>query len=188
MTPAEEARVFPNGRPHIPVWLGWIDNTVTKHWENRATARTNQGQQLLGIYSEMLRTAGIHTVCEHIAGVRNIRADDISRNDFSLPFAQRLQKLRMSHPGIESLSYFLSSPELLQLLTSRLFSDKALGPVILPKNLGRFVPAGSIISGSVSVCCGWMTHSWRKVPLNEATGNLQCMLFTWQPVVPSIAA
>jgi hypothetical protein len=141
---------FPSGRPDIPVWLGETDNTVSKSWENRATARTSQGQGLVSVYAELLRTSFVHTQCQHLAGVLNIVADDISRNDFSLRSA-RFSQLFLKHPSLASLDYFQPSPELLQLLTWQLFSKHNPVPCVLPTVLGLFVPAGCTISGSVIV-------------------------------------
>jgi hypothetical protein len=142
---------FPAGRPDIPVWLGETDNTVSKSWENRATSRTSQGQGLVSIYSELLRTSSIHTQCQHLAGVLNTVADDISRNDFSLPSNLRCSQLFLKHPSIASLDYFLPSPELLLLLTSQLYSKRSPAPCALPTVLGQFVPAGCTIFGSVTI-------------------------------------
>lgn len=151
MTPHTTALYFPNGRPDIPVWLGETDNTVSKSWENRATARTSQGQGLVSVYAELLRTSRVHSQCQHLAGILNLIADDISRNDFSLSFSSRCAKLFQKHPAIEHLDYFLPSPTLLQLLTLRLYSKHNPVPCVLPKVLGQFVPAGSITSGSAAL-------------------------------------
>jgi hypothetical protein len=78
MTTKEESIYFPLDCPNIPVWLGKTNNTVSKSWETRATARTSQGQGLVSIYAKLLRTSSIHTQCQHLAGVLNTVADDIS--------------------------------------------------------------------------------------------------------------
>ena len=143
--------LFPNGIPAIPVWLGETDNTVSCSWENRATARTSQGQGLVSVYAQLLRRRDIHTRCQHLAGKLNEVADDISRNNFSLSFASRSVKLYKVHPSLATLDYFLPSPELLQLLTSRLFSRLSPVPCALPETLGRFLPAGSTTSTSVTL-------------------------------------
>ena len=137
---------FPNGMPSIPVWLGWTDNTASKAWESRATTKGSQGQALVSVYAELLRTSHIHTQCSHIKGERNVIADDISRNDFSLSFSSRLSKLTAKHPSLASYDFFQPSRALLSLLTSRLFSGPSLDPCELPKTLGHFVPAGSTTS------------------------------------------
>jgi len=142
---------FPHGVPDIPVWLGKSDNSVSVAWENRATSSSSQGQGLVSIYAELLRREDIHTKCQHLAGSLNIVADGISRNDFSLPFSLRSQKLFKEHPMLGTLDYFLPSPDLLLLLTSRLYSRLNPVPCVLPQQLGQFLPAGSTTSISVTL-------------------------------------
>jgi len=149
MDPEDLARTFPSGIPAIPVWLGETDNMVSKSWENKATARTSQGQGLVSVYAELLCTTNVNTQCKHLAGTLNVVADDISRNDFSLPFSTRCSQLFHKHPCLVSLDFFLPSPELKQLLILRLFSEFTPVPCVLPPVLGQFVPAGSTISTSV---------------------------------------
>ena len=142
---------FPNGKPHIPVWLGETDNSVSKSWENRATARTSQEQGLVSVYAELLRTTLVHTQCRHLAGIDNVVADDISRNDFSLSSPERCSQLFQKHPSLGSLDYFLPSRELLRLLELRLYSKLNPVPCVLPTDLGRFVPAGCTTFGTVTI-------------------------------------
>ena len=75
-------------------------------------------------------------------------ADDISRNDFSLSFLSRSSQLFAKHPSLATWDFFLPSPELLQLLYSKLFSGPVVGPCVLPTVLGQFVPVASITSNS----------------------------------------
>jgi hypothetical protein len=149
--PSTSHLYFPEGLPNIPVWLGEADNTVSCSWETRATARTAQGQGLVSAYAELLRRRDIHTCCRHLAGKLNDVADDISRNDFSLSFPMRTVQLFKVHPTLATLDYFQPTPELLQLLTSRLFSRHTQVPCALPRVLGHFVPAGSTTCTSVSL-------------------------------------
>ena len=146
LTESQAATYFPSGLPDIPVWFGETDNSVSKSWANRATSGSSQGQGLVTVYSELLRTTVVNVECEHVAGKLNIVADDISRNDFSLPLSSRTIQLFRKHSSLESLDYFLPSQEFLQLLTSRLFSKRTPGPCALPRHLGHFVPAGSTTS------------------------------------------
>jgi hypothetical protein len=146
-----QATAFPRGVPDIPVWLGLTDNMVSKAWESKATATSLRGQSLIGIYAELLRTTRLHTICDHIKGELNVEADDISRNDFTLSLSARFHQLFAKHPLLESFDYFLPSQDLLQLLTSRLFSEPNPRPCVLPANLGRFVPAGSTTFDSPSI-------------------------------------
>ena len=149
MAAGEANLYFPAGVPHIPVWFGETDNSVSCSWENRATARTSQGQGLVTVYAELLRTTLVHTQCRHLAGVDNVVADDISRNDFSLPSDLRCSQLFLKHPSLRSLDIFLPSPILVQLLISLLYSEPVSVPCSLPTVLGRFEPAGCTTFGSV---------------------------------------
>jgi hypothetical protein len=151
MPPAIATRLFPLGLPDIPVWLGRTDNMVSKSWESKASATGRQGQSLLSVYSELLRTTRVATQCTHVSGVTNIVADDISRNDFSSPFQLRRQQLFATHPSLTCLDYFLPSPALIQLLTSKLYSAPAPIPCVLPKILGHFVPADCTTLSSPSI-------------------------------------
>ena len=139
--------------PHVLVWLGETDNTVSRSWENKSTAKTSSGQGLVGVYAELLRTSSIHTQCEHIAGVDNVVADAISRNDFSLPYSLRRAKLLRQHPFLKPLDYFQPSPELVLLLESCLFSEQVpdFSTLVLPRTLGQMLPGSSIISGIVTL-------------------------------------
>ena len=142
---------FSAGVPHIPVWRCRTDNLVSKSWEGKVTARTHHGQSVLGIYGELLRTSCVKVETVHIPGVQNIVADDISRNDFSLPFRVRSAQLYQKHPFLGTYDIFQPSPTLLQNLTSSLFSDSNPVPYVLPPVLGRFVPASSTTSNSVVI-------------------------------------
>ena len=131
------AEAFPTGVPHFPVWLGYTDNMVAKSWENRATSSSPQGQSLLSVYSALLERAQLHTRAEHVPGVDNVLADDISRNDFCLPCYSRLHKLSVKHPFLPSYRHFQLSQELAQLLCSKLFSGPEPVPTKLPSRLGQ---------------------------------------------------
>ena len=142
-TPAQITRWFPSGRPHIPYWLGDCDNEVSTHWDGDMSARGIPGQNLIGVAAEMKRQFTIRAETQHLPGKENVVADDISRNDFSLSFSSRSSQLFAKHPSLATWDFFQPSPELLQLLYSRLFSGPAQAPCVLPKVLGQFVPAGS---------------------------------------------
>ena len=150
--PGTPGRFFPGRKmPHIPVWLGETDNSASRSWENRISTKSPQGQSLLILYAELLRTGGIHTQCKHLAGEANVIADDISRNDFSLPPSVRWEQLFRKHPCLATCDFFRPSPELLQLTTSLLFSRYTRGLCDLPPVLGHFEPASSITSTSVTI-------------------------------------
>ena len=54
-TPGELAKQFPNGVPKFPILKSWTDNTPSKGWANKVTAKSRRGQYLLGLYAELLR-------------------------------------------------------------------------------------------------------------------------------------
>ena len=142
-TPAQRSRWFPSGPPNLPFWLCDCDNAVSTHWDRAMSARGVPGQNLIGIAAELKRCFPLRAETQHLPGEENVVADDISRNDFSLPFPSRSAQLFAKHPSLATWDFFLPSPALLQLLYSRLFSGPAPVPCVLPTVLGRFVPAGS---------------------------------------------
>ena len=145
------ALYFPHGVPDIPVWLGETDNTVSNSWATRVSAKGSQGQGLVAIYSELLRTTRLHTTTRHLAGKLNVVADDISRNDFSLSPRLRVQRLVNLHPLLADYDYFHPSPELARDLSSHLYSGPSTGHYELPRVLGQFKPAHSTDYGSFTI-------------------------------------
>ena len=146
---SDPAVCFPAGIPDIPVWLVESDNMVSVIWEQKATSASLQDQGLVSVYVELLRLRHIQTRCEHLAGTLNVVADDVSRNDFSLSFPARIDKLCKVHPTLSTLDFFQPSPELLQVLTLRLFSRPNPVPCLLPTRLGQFLRVDSTTSISV---------------------------------------
>jgi hypothetical protein len=152
LTPAEILAWFPAGLPAIPVLRERCDNTTAVAWSNKVTSSSPQGQKLLGIYAELLRT---HSIClsgDHIAGKANDLADFISRpSNPALFHAARAAQLFQMHPSMRFWRIFLPSPELLQLLTCALFSPLPAVPPRLPPRLGRLVLAASTSSCSPTI-------------------------------------
>jgi hypothetical protein len=147
LTPEEELQFFPNGRPVCPLLFAKADNTSGLAWLNKATSTTPQGQLLIPVYSALLRLEEVGVNGEHIAGALNDQADMISRpSDLTLSPCAMAQQLFQMYPIMRTWRRFLPSPELQQLLYSSLFTPPAPTPLDLPKRLGHFVPAESIIS------------------------------------------
>jgi len=146
---SDPAVYFPAGTPNIPMWLVESNNVVSVVWERKATSASLQGQGLVSVYAKLLRRRHIQTRCEHLAGTLNVVADDVSRNDFSLSFPARIDKLCRVHPALSTLDFFQPSPELLQVLTLRLFSRLNPVPCLLPVRLGQFLRVDSTASISV---------------------------------------
>lgn len=137
--------------PVIPVLLALTDNMASKSWVHRVITASPHGQALIQIYAAFLRRSNIGLQCEHIPGVLNVEPDFISRPNLRLAphdwYAQIFRKV----PRLQFYNYFQPSPELISELQLRLFSDSPLGLPVLPRNLGRFVPAVSTTTGFVTI-------------------------------------
>jgi len=141
--------VFPDGMPVLPVLLCVTDSTASKSWAARVTSKSRRAQSLIAIFAQFLRACDFGINCQHVAGVLNLLADFVSRPaHICLSHAERAEQICQSHPFLRTCDCFLPSPELLQLLTSALFTSPSVALPDLPSNLGRFVPAGFIISHS----------------------------------------
>jgi hypothetical protein len=152
LSASDRHAVFPDGLPTMPVLLCLTDNSSAKAWANRVTTKSPQGQHLIGIYAEILRTYNIGLNYDHIAGVENEMADFISRpTHFNLPHSERAEQIFQKYAFMRTWDYFLPSPEILQLLASLLFTEVSQDHPRLPANFGRFVPTGSTISSSQSL-------------------------------------
>jgi hypothetical protein len=159
----QRSALFPHGMPNIPVLSSGTDSNVSKSWGTKITSASPKGQGLISVYAEVLRMSDFSTKFRHIPGIENIVPDDISRPKshlLDLPLTH-IQQLYQKHPALRTLSFFLPSPELLQLLSSMLSTQPPPGPPRIPKNLGRFVPGSSITTCSALtwVPAGWQTSS-----------------------------
>jgi hypothetical protein len=147
LTQTQRAALFPSGIPAQPILLSLTDNTAAVKWSNRVTTKSLQGQQLIGIVAELLRTRNIGLNANHIPGVKNVLADYISRpTKLKLSHSDRSGQIFQMHASARTWDYFLPSQDLLQSITCALYSKSTQGLPSLPKTLGRFVPAGSTIS------------------------------------------
>jgi hypothetical protein len=137
------------GSPTLPILLTFTDNTASKSWAQRAASSSATAQGLLFIYCELLCCYNIRQDCEHIAGVDNGLADDISRPANPPPSAPfRAVKLLNKHPFMKTWDVFQPNPKLMRMLTSQLFTAPSRVPRKLPRPLGQFVPTASIISST----------------------------------------
>lgn len=149
LSPVELEAIFPNGPPVLPILLVWTDNTASKSWAHRVTTKSVMGQQFVGIYAQLLRLHKFGINTDHIAGVLNTIPDYISRPTHdNLSHAERSEQIFLAHPSLRTYDYFLPSAELLQLLSSALYTKPTVALPALPKTLGRIVRAGSTISCS----------------------------------------
>ena len=144
--------LLPNGIPTHPILLCFTDNTPAEAWANKVTSKSLQGQPLIGVLAALLRARPIGLNTNHIVGNENILADFISRpTHFALSHADRSEQIFQRHASARTWDYFLPSPELLQSLSYLLSSAPTLDLPNLPRNLGRFVPAGFTISCSPTI-------------------------------------
>jgi hypothetical protein len=152
-TPRDQlALLFPDGIPVFPVLLAWTDSTASKAWANKVSTGSIRGQYLLTIYAELLRLYDVGVNCDHLAGELNILADFISRpTHFHLSPADRAEQIFRQFNFMRTWRFFQPSHAFLQLLRSHLLAKSWPGRPSLPPTLGRFVPAGSTTSSSVTI-------------------------------------
>jgi len=133
--------------PAWPVLQILRDNTTALTWAHKASTASIRGQNLIAVFCELLRLFPLGLNCEHIPGVENVLADDISRPpSVDIDHSVRVQQLTTKYPFIKTWDYFLPSPELLQLLSLWLSMTRSLGLPSLPTSLGQFVLTESTIS------------------------------------------
>lgn len=137
--------------PHIPVLLAFTDNKSAKKWAHKVSSKSEKGQKFVSILAEMLRRSDICFHSEYIPGVENVRADFISRPDTKLTPQAWREQIYKQDARLKSWRNFLPSPELVSLMSSRLYSNAWQGPPKLPKRLGRFVPASSTTTFSFTL-------------------------------------
>ena len=144
--------LFPSGdAPTMPVLLIRSDNMVSVNWTNNVSAKSTRGQMFVHIYAELLERTNAAVRCEHIPGDMNGIADDMSRPSTHLSNFEFHKQLCHKHDFLQSWMNFQPSPDLVSLLQSRLYCSQWPGPPVLPKSLGRLVPASSISSYSCTL-------------------------------------
>jgi hypothetical protein len=98
LTPTQLHHFFPSGIPAQPVCLCLTDDTASMAWANKVTSKSLQGQSLLGIFTGLLRTANLGYNTNHLAGILNCRADNLSHPTFPyLLFAARHEQIYQKH-------------------------------------------------------------------------------------------
>ena len=143
---------FPNGIAKLAKLLIRTDNSPSQNWAHKVSAKSERGQQMVHIYAALLERTTIAVSCTHVSGATNTLADFLSRPPTHLPSpALRHQQIFEKEPKLASYRYFRPSPELLSNLASRLFKEQWTATTILPKQLGRFEVAESIISSFVTL-------------------------------------
>jgi hypothetical protein len=139
--------------PPCPQWAMGEDNTVAQSWTLRNAAKTTAGQNLLRLYSVLLRDSDICPVPYRVSSADNWFADALSRppppsaqNPLSL--AAFLQQIFHSTPLNSSWMRFQPSPALSSAILSSLSNNGSAALPNLTGPLGHFVPAASTAS-----CC-----------------------------------
>ena len=152
--PERVAIALPNGLPQISQALIRCDNSPSVNWAHKVSSKSERGQQFVGVLAELLdrTTMGVDT--NHIAGIKNVTADMISRPDAhvtpdSLDPLTRRQQIFDHTPTLRSYRFFRPSRELCLLLESRMYTERWQGNPSLPERLGRFEVGSSITSSFV---------------------------------------
>jgi hypothetical protein len=99
----------------MPVLLCLTDNyySSAKAWTNQSP----QGQRLISIYAEILRTCNIGLNCNHMAGMKNEIADFISLpSHLNLLHSERAELIFQKQAFMRTWNHFLLSPEIKQFL------------------------------------------------------------------------
>ena len=129
---------FPNGLPDLPVLCIWTDNKIARSWAAKISSKSLRGQQLVTIWAQLLRRTDAAIDIDYIPGEENTLADWLSR---FFPFlhsnSSTLQTL-LPDAAKHSWTFFRPSPELLSLLSSKLFCETWPALPELPKKLGQF--------------------------------------------------
>jgi hypothetical protein len=136
--------------PKLAKLLIQTDNSPSQNWAHKVSSKSDNGQQLVRMYAALLDRTSLAVQSSHIKGTDNDLADFLSRQTFhSHSTLTRHQQIFAKEPKLASYRYFRPHPDLLSHLESRLFSVPWTTTTTLPKQLGQFEAAGSIISSSV---------------------------------------
>ena len=152
ITRAEEPAGSDIPMPPLSMLLLRTDNSPSRNWAHKISARSERGQLFVSVYAALLERTTLTVACNHIAGVDNTLADFISRP--SLPIIShpnRCEQIFREEPRLRHYHFFRPSPELLSCLESRLFTGQWQASPPLPKSLGRFETADCITSSSVII-------------------------------------
>ena len=128
------------------------DNSPSRNWAHKISARSERGQLFVSIYAALLERTTLTVACNHIAGVDNTLADFISRPPVPLySHPDRCEQIFREEPKLRSYHFFRPSQELLSCLVSRLFTEHWQVNLPLPASLGHFETADCITSCSVTI-------------------------------------
>jgi hypothetical protein len=106
----------------FPVLLILTDNTAAAKWASALSWTTENNQNLITIYAQLLRRTSIGINAEHIPRTTNVVADFLSCPNLSLTLSSCLTQIFHQHSFLQTWPYFQPSRTLLRLLISSLFS------------------------------------------------------------------
>jgi hypothetical protein len=133
--------------PTSPQWLVYTENSSTHSWSARNTACTIKGQLLLRLKAALYYHHDIQGRSAWLPSTDNALADLLSRGLIHpltpLSHATFLNQVFRVDSQLTTYAFFLPSPKVSSLLHWILCSSVRMGLESLPKNLGRFVTAGS---------------------------------------------
>ena len=138
--------LLPPNTPAIPILHSLTDNTPSNKWASKVSSTSTRTQPLVAILGELLRHTDLGFTTAHIEGKLNVDPDALSRPNLTLSPSDRLAQIYQQVPLLKSYSFFQPAPELVSLLESALCNEHWQGHPVLPKKLGRFVPADCISS------------------------------------------
>ena len=96
-----------------PLLLNWTDNMTSKSWIRKAASRTDKGKALQRLLCGLMINNPVGLKAEHIAGVKNVLADAISRIYSSTYSKISFNKLFQEYPQMKLWNRFHPSQELL---------------------------------------------------------------------------
>ena len=143
--------------PPVPQILLWGDSMSANKWFRTFSTNSQLATNAIRLFAEYTRLSDVSPVPDHIPGVLNVEADDVSRVQelfvpqhkfiYHLPYHVLLQQVLQKHNKMKSYEIFLPSQELLSDLSYVVSSDVSTEVPSRRKNLGRFLPVDSISSG-----------------------------------------
>jgi hypothetical protein len=147
-----QRNLYPSGQvSDFAILLILTDNTAATKWASALSWRTENNQNLIAIYAQLLRSTSIGINTEHIPRTTNVVADFLSCPDLSLTRSSRLAQIFHQHSFLQTWPFFRPTRTLFRLLVSSLFSAPWPVPPILPARLGCFEIPCCITSGSLLI-------------------------------------
>jgi len=145
--------------PHPQIKL-WGDSMSANKWFRTFSTNSPMATKALRMFAEYMKYSPVSPVPNHISGIDNVQADDLSRVNklfthekefiYDVPYTTLLQQVYRKYSKMSNYSVFLPHPEILSDLSSLVYSDSLMEPPKKRKNYGRFFQGSCIFSGSVN--------------------------------------